>query len=155
MAANRQQAEPQLHHLRSARAVDDSVEVTLPRGLAELLGNIRRRLALDADNVIGPVFLGDGEIVGIAVESGDRRATPKELSVLDGIAAQSTDAENPEHPIGAECAGIAELLEAAIGGQTRIGERREFLEFEPTFDLDQIASGDGYELREAANGSKP
>jgi len=79
MAADRQQAEPQLHHLRGTRAVDDSVEVTLPRRLAELLGNIRRRLALDADNVIGPVFLGDGEIVGIAVESGDRRATPKEL----------------------------------------------------------------------------
>src|SRR5262244_2999161 len=81
MAADRQQAEPQLHHLRGTRAVDDSVEVTLPRGLAELLGNIRRRLALDADNVIGPVFFGDGEIVGIAVESGDRRAAPKELSV--------------------------------------------------------------------------
>src|SRR5262249_33295700 len=83
MAADRQQAEPQLHHLRGTRAVDDSVQVTLPRGLAELLRNICRRLALDADNVIGPVFLGDDEIVGIAVESDNRRAAPKELSVLD------------------------------------------------------------------------
>src|SRR5215472_8005430 len=129
MAADRQQAESQLHHLRGTRAVDDGVEVTLPRGLAELLGNIRQRLALDADSVISPVFLGDGEIVGIAVEGGNRSTTPKELGVLDGIPAQSTDAENPEHPIGAERAGVAKLLEAAIGGQTRIGERREFLEF--------------------------
>src|SRR5262245_65839254 len=129
MAADRQQAESQLHHLRGTRAVDDSVEVTLPRGLAELLRNICRRLALDADNVIGPVFLGDGEIVGIAVESGNRSTTPKELSVLDGIPAQSTHAKNPEHPIGAERAGIAELLEAAIWCQTRIGERCQFLEF--------------------------
>src|SRR5215469_16018611 len=129
MAADRQQAESQLHHLRGTRAVDDSVEVTLPRGLAKLLRNICRRLALDADNVIGPVFLGNGEIVGIAVESGNRRAAPQKLSVLDGIPAQSTDSENPEHTIGAKRAGIAELLEAAIGGQTRIGERREFLEF--------------------------
>src|SRR5262249_37047411 len=155
MAADRQQAESQLHHLRGTRAVDDSVEITLPRGLAELLRNLCRRLVLDADNVIGPVFLGDGEIVGIAVESDDRRAAAKELSVLDGIAAQSTDPENPENSIGDERAGIAELLEAAIGGQTRIGERCEFLEFQPTVDLDQIASGDWYELREAANGSKP
>src|SRR5215471_6827906 len=129
MAADRQQAESELHHLRGTRAVDDSVEVALRRGLAELLCNICRRLALDADNVISSVFLGDGEIVGIAVESDNRRAAPKEPSVLDGIPAQSTDAENPEHPIGAERAGLAELLEAAIGGQTRIGERREFLEF--------------------------
>src|SRR6516225_412912 len=129
MAADRQQAESQLHHLRGTSAVNDSVEVTLPRGLAELLGNICRRLVLDADNVIGPILLGDGEIVGIAVESHNRRAASKELSVLDGIPAQSTDSENPEHPIGAERAGIAKLLEAAIGGQTRIGERREFLEF--------------------------
>src|SRR5262252_1065491 len=129
MAADRQQAESHLHHLWGTRAVDDSVEITLPRGLAELLRNICRRLALDADNVISPVFLGDGEIVGIAVESDNRRAAPKELGVLDGIPAQSTDAENPEHPIGAERAGIAELLDAAIRCQTRIGERREFLEF--------------------------
>src|SRR5262245_28066914 len=128
MAADRQQAESQLHHLRGARAVDDSVEVTLPRGLVELLGNIRRSLVLDADDVISPVFLGDGEIVGIAVERGNRSTTPKELGVLDGIPAQSTDAENPERPIRAERAGIAELLEAAIGGQTRIGERCQFLE---------------------------
>src|SRR5262252_9698007 len=87
MAADRQQAESQLHHLGGARAVDDSVEVTLARGLAELLRNICRRLALDADNVIGPVFLGDDEIVWIAVESDNRRAAPKELSVLDGIPA--------------------------------------------------------------------
>ena len=73
MAADRQQAECQLHHLRRARAVDDRVEVTLPRRLAELLRNIRRRLALDADDVIGPVFLGDGELVGIASESDDCR----------------------------------------------------------------------------------
>src|SRR6516162_1800464 len=129
MAADRQQAESQLHHLCGTSAVDDGVEVTLPRGLAELLGNICRRLALDTDDVISPVFDGDGEIVGIAVESDNRSTTPKELGVLDGIPAQSTDAENPEHPIGAERAGVAELLEAAIGGQTRIGERREFLEF--------------------------
>src|SRR6516225_9949762 len=129
MAADRQQAKSQLHHLRGAGAVDDSVEVILPRSLAELLRYICRRLALDADNVISPIFLGDGEIVGIAVESGNRSTTPKELSVLDGIPAQSTDAENPEHPIGAERAGVAEFLEAAIGGQTRIGERCKFLEF--------------------------
>src|SRR5215472_1375650 len=129
MAADRQQAESQLHHLRGTCAVDDGVEVTLPRGLAELLGNFCRRLAFDADSVISPIFLGDGEIVGIAVESGNRSTTPKELSVLDGIAAQSTDAENPEQSIGAERAGIAELLEAAIGCQTRIGERCQFLEF--------------------------
>src|SRR5262245_36861489 len=100
-----------------------------PVALPELLRYICRRLALDADNVIGPVFLGDREIVGIAVESDNRRTTPKELSVLDGIPAQSTNSENPEHPIGAERAGVAELLEAAIGCQTCIGERCEFLEF--------------------------
>src|SRR5262249_45943932 len=100
-----------------------------PVALPELLRNICRRLALDADNVIGPVFLGDDEIVGIAVESDNRRAAPKELSVLDGIPASSTDTENPEHPIGAERPGVAELLDAAIGCQTCVGERREFLEF--------------------------
>ena len=129
MAADRQQAETQLHHLRGTRAIDDSVEVALARGIAELLRNICRRLVLDADNVIGPILLGDGEIVGIAVESDNRRAAPKELSVLDGIPAQSTNAENPKHPIGAERAGVAELLDTAIGCQTCIGERREFLEF--------------------------
>src|SRR6516162_3045411 len=87
VAADRQQTESQLHHLRGARAVDDSVEVTLARGLTELLRNICRRLALDADNGIGPVFLGDVEIVDIAVESDNRSTTPKELSVLDGIPA--------------------------------------------------------------------
>src|SRR5262249_50537785 len=120
MAADRQQAEPQLHHLRGTRAVDDSIEVTLPRGLAELFRNICRRLALDADNVIGPVFLGNGEIVGIAVESGNRRAAPKELSVLDGIPAQSADSENSEHPMGPS-APASELLDPAIGCQTCIG----------------------------------
>src|SRR5262249_54199701 len=35
------------------------------------------------------------------------------------------------------------------------GERRELLEFQPIVDLDQIASGNGYEFREAAVWSKP
>src|SRR5262245_50834498 len=98
MAADRQQAESQLHHLRGTRAVDDSVEITLPRGLAELLRNICRRLALDADNVISPVFLGDGKIVGIAVESDNRRAAPKELGVLDGIPRLIRRRQKPRAP---------------------------------------------------------
>ena len=76
MAADRQQAESQLHHLRGTRAVYDGIEITLARGLAELLRNICRRLALVADDVIGPVFLGDDELVGIVIESDDRRAAP-------------------------------------------------------------------------------
>src|SRR5215472_6712335 len=80
MAADRQQAESQLHHLRGTRAVDDSVEVALARGPAEFLGNICGRLALDADDVIGPVFLGEGEIVGIAVESDNRCPAPRSLA---------------------------------------------------------------------------
>src|SRR5262245_44971058 len=57
--------------------------------------------------------------------------------------------------MGAEGAGIAELLDAAIGRHPRIGERCEFLRLQPTVDLDQIASRNGYEFREAAIRPKP
>src|SRR5262249_49805379 len=100
-------------------------------------------------------FLCDGELLRIAGESDDRGTAPKELRVLDGIAAESTDAENPDHPIWAEGAGIAELLDAAVGRHPRIGERRELLGLQATADLDQIASRNGNELREAAIWPEP
>src|SRR5262245_44280122 len=88
-------------------------------------------------------------------ESDDRRAASKKLGILNSVPAQSTDTENPEHSIWAEGASIAQFLDAAIGCHTCIGERRELLEFQPIVNLDQIASGNGYEFREAAVRSKP
>jgi hypothetical protein len=45
-AADRQQADSQLHHLRGTHAVDDSVGLTLPRGLGELLNVGMRALGV-------------------------------------------------------------------------------------------------------------
>src|SRR5215831_11181902 len=87
VAANRQQAECELHHLGCTSAVDDGVKVTLAGGLAQFLGDIGRGLALDVDEVIGPVFLRDGKLVGITGESDDRRTASKDLCILNGIPA--------------------------------------------------------------------
>src|SRR5499425_1695068 len=145
VAAGREQAESQLYHLRRTRAVDDGIEVTLSRRLAELLAKIGPGFALDVDDVIDPVVLRDGELVGVAGESDDRRPAAKELRVLNGIYAQS-----PNTAIRAERAGIAEFLDAAVRRHTCIGERGELLELQPLVHLDHVASRDGYELRESA-----
>ena len=103
-----------------------------PVALLEFLADIGRGLALDADDVIGAVFLRDRELVWIAGERDDRRAAAEQLGILNRVGAQAADAEHADHPIRAERAGIAELLDAAIGRQPCIGERRELLEFQAT-----------------------
>src|SRR5262249_34988963 len=71
----------------------------------------------------------------------------KELGVLNCITAQSTDAENPEHPIRAERARIAELLDTAIRCHACVGERGDLLECQMVGCMDQIASRHRHELR--------
>src|SRR5262249_42198381 len=120
VAANRQQVERQPHHLSGAGAVDDSVEVGSSRGLAELLADVGGRLTLVDDDVVGPVFLRDGEVIEVAVESDHRSAASEELGVLNSVVAQPADAENADDPIRTECARVAELLEAAIWREARV-----------------------------------
>src|SRR5262245_43981701 len=87
VAADRQQAEFELYQLRRPGAVYDGIKITLARRLSQFSGDIGRRHALDVDDLIGPVLFRDGEFVGIAGKSNDRRTTSKELCVLNGIPA--------------------------------------------------------------------
>ena len=64
VAADRQQVERQLQRLRGARTVDDRIEFTLTRSVAEFLADVGRGLALDADDVVGSILLRDGEFLG-------------------------------------------------------------------------------------------
>src|SRR5262249_29420830 len=114
VAADRQQAERQLHHLSGAGAVDDSVEVGSSRGLAELLADVGGRFTLVGDDVVGPVFLRDGELIEVAVESDHRSAPSGGLGVRTALAAQPADAETADDPVRTECTRVAELLDAAI-----------------------------------------
>src|SRR5262249_58141677 len=139
----------------STGAVHDGVEITLACGLAKFRGNLLGALVPDANNVIGPVLLGHREFVGVAGEGDDPCATSEDLGILNRITAKSTDPKNSNHSVRAQRAGIAEFLDTSIGGQTRVGERREFLEFQTTLHLDGIASRDGKEFREASIRSKP
>src|SRR5262245_10800803 len=104
--------------------------------------------------MIGSIVLRDSELVGIAGESDDLRTTSEQLGVLNGIPAESTDTQNPDHPTRAERASIAKFFHAAEGCHTCIGERREFLEFQTTVRLDQIASRDGDELCKTSHRSE-
>src|SRR5262245_13007787 len=96
VAARRQQLERQLHHLRSTRAIDDRIEFALTRGVPEFLADVSRRLVFDADDMIGPVLLCDDELLGTTGKCDHGRAAPKELGVLNGVRAQSTDTEYTE-----------------------------------------------------------
>src|SRR5262249_7686244 len=104
--------------------------------------------------MIGSIVLRDSELVGIAGESDDLRTTSEQLGVLNGIPAESTDTQNPDHPTRAERASIAKVFHATEGCHTCIGERREFLEFQTTVRLDQIASRDGDELCKTSHRSE-
>src|SRR5262245_49552164 len=104
--------------------------------------------------MIGSIVLRDSELVGIAGESDDLRTTSEQLGVLNGIPAESTDTQNPDHPTRAERASIAKFFHATEGCHTCIGERREFLEFQTTVRLHQIASRDGDELCKTSHRSE-
>src|SRR5262249_20025366 len=112
-------------------------------------------LAFDADDVVGPVLLCDGELFGIASKSDHRGPAPEELGVLNGVPAQASDAEHPEDPAWGECARVTEFLDPAIRRHARVGERREFLEFETAVYLDEVACWDGDELGESAVRPEP
>jgi hypothetical protein len=62
---------------------------------------------------------------------------------LDRVAAETADAEHRQHAVWPERAGVAQLLNAAIRRQPRIGERRELfgLQIEALVDLDEIFGG--------------
>src|SRR5262245_30447511 len=146
VTADRQEVEPQLQYARSPRAIDDRIEVTLPSASIEFLTDVGRGFALDVDDLIGPILFRDRELVGIARERDHFRTAPEELGVLNGVPAESADAEHPEDPIRDERASVAEFLDPAVRSQAGIGQRSEFLEFETTVHLDDVASGDGDEL---------
>src|SRR5215831_16522307 len=65
--------------------------------------------------MIGSIVLRDSELVGIAGESDDLRTTSEQLGVLNGIPAESTDTQNPDHPTRAERASIAKFFHATEG----------------------------------------
>src|SRR5262249_36042979 len=83
---------------------------------------------------------------GIASKRDHLGAAPEELGVRTGVHAESADAEHPEDPIRGERAGVAQFLDPTVRSQAGIGQRSEFLEFETTVHLDEVASGDGDEL---------
>src|SRR5262249_10631388 len=126
------------------------IEITLPRASTEFLTDVGRRLALDVDDVIGPVLFRDGELVGIASKRDHLRTAPEELGVLNGVPAESADAEHPEDPIRGGRASVAEFLDPPVRSQTGIGQRSEFFEFETFVHLDEVASRDGDELGKSA-----
>src|SRR5262249_50199030 len=132
VTADCQEVERQLQNLWSACAIDDRIEVTLPRATTERLTDVGRGFAFDVDHVIGPVVFRDRESVGIASERDLLLTAAEELGVLNGVRAESADAEHPEDPIRGERAGVAEFLDPPVRSQTGIGQRSEFLEFETT-----------------------
>src|SRR5262249_7922747 len=85
LAADRQQAECQLDHLLGAGAVDDRVEVGLPRSTLELGGHIGRGLAPAVDDVVGPVFLSDRELLRVSSDRDYLRTATEKLGILDRI----------------------------------------------------------------------
>src|SRR5215813_2016588 len=116
VTADRQQRKSQLHHLWRAHAIDDRIELVLSRGLLQLLADIASSLALDLDDVVGAIFLRDRKFVRIARERDDGRAGAEQLGILDRVSAEAADAKHADDPIGPESAGIADLLDATIGG---------------------------------------
>src|SRR5262249_38097106 len=92
---------------------------------------------------------------GIASKRDHLGAAPEELGVLNGVRAESADAEHPEDAIRGERAGVAEFLDPPVRSQAGIGERSEFLEFETVVHLDEVASGDGDELGKPAVRTEP
>jgi hypothetical protein len=62
VAADREQREAQLDHLRGTDAVNDSVELCLGSSLLKLFADIGGGLALDVYDVIGAVRRCDGEL---------------------------------------------------------------------------------------------
>src|SRR5262245_57701323 len=150
VTADRQEGERQLQNLRGTCAIDDRIDVSLPRAGTELLTDVGRGFAFDVDDVIGPVLFRDGELVGIARERDHLRTAPEELGVLNGVPAEPADAEHPEDPIRGERAGVAEFLDPPVRCHTGIGQRSEFLEFETIVHLDEVASRDGDELGKPA-----
>src|SRR5262245_28551639 len=74
--------------------------------------------------MIGSIVLRDSELVGIAGESDDLRTTSEQLGVLNGIPAESTDTQNPDHPTRAERASIAKFFHATEGCLPRPNQLR-------------------------------
>src|SRR6516165_2449274 len=146
VTADRQEFERLLQNPWSPCAIDDRIEVTLPRGNTEFLTDVGRGSALDVNYVIGPILFRDRELVEIASKRDHLGAAPEELGVLNGVPAKSADTEHPQDPIGGERAGVAEFLDSPVRSQAGIGQRSEFLEFETTVHLDEVASGDRDEL---------
>ena len=135
-----------MQDLWSTCAIDDRIEITLPRASTEFLTDVGRGFAFDVDNVIGPVLSRDRELVGIASKRDDLRTASEELGILNGVPAESADAEHPEDSIWGERASVAEFLDPPEGSQTGIGQRSEFLEFKTFVHFDEVASGDGDEF---------
>src|SRR5262249_47181818 len=100
--------------------------------------------------MVGTIFLCDGKFVRIAGERDDGCAGTKQLGVLDRIGAKATDTEHANHSIGAEPAGIAYLLEAAIGRQPCVSKGCKLLEFEVPLPPDDIACRNRNIFRESA-----
>src|SRR5262249_1083297 len=85
LAADRQQAECQLDHLLGAGAVYDRVEVGLARSVLELPAHTGPRLAPGANDVVGPVFLGDCELRRVSSDRDYLRPATEKLGILDRI----------------------------------------------------------------------
>ena len=154
VTADRQEGERQLQNLWSTCAIDDRIEFTLPCASTEFLTDVGRGLAFDVDEVIGPVLFRDGELVGIASKRDHLRTAPEEPGVLNGVPAESADAEHPQDPIRGERASVAQFLDPPVRSHTGIGQRSEFLEFETIVHLDEVASGDGDEFSKSAVGTE-
>src|SRR5262245_51709740 len=154
VAADRQQTERQLNHLRSTGAVDDRIEVALTRRVPEFPADVSQGLVFDGDDVIGSVLLRDGELFGITGECDNGRTAPEELGVLNGVPAQSADTEHPHDSIRGEGASITEFLDSTISCHTSIAQWREFLEVEAPVHFDNRASRHGNEVGKSAKGSE-
>ena len=75
VAADPQQGKSQLNHLWRAHTIDDRIELVLTGRLLQLLADIFSRLALDTDDVVGPIVLCIREFVRIAGVRDDCRAS--------------------------------------------------------------------------------
>src|SRR5262249_22620895 len=133
----------------------DRIDVSLTRASTEFLTDVGRGFAFDVGDVIGPVLFSDRELVGIASKRDDLRTAPEELGVLNGVHAESADAEHPEDPIRGERASVADFLDPRVRSQTGISQRSEFLESETIVHLDEVARGDGDDLGKPAVRTEP
>src|ERR1051325_9783770 len=114
MPPDGQETETQLDHLLGPRAIDCSVDLALPGGLAQFVADVITRLIFRTNDMICSKVLGDSQLLRATAKGDDGRPGAEQLRVLHCVGTQAADSKDRDNAIRAHSTRVAQFLDTPI-----------------------------------------